>query len=133
MAGRGRHRGDLKGEIQDLFADLWEVPRFSGLRRGFRPPCDCYRSDDPPALHLVVELPGVDPSAVEVVAEGSALVISGTRARPSAPGARCHQLEIEYGPFERRLEFGEPIEAADEASASYDRGMLRIELPLRGA
>ena len=130
MAGSGRYRGGLKGEIQDLFADLWEVPRFSGPRRGFRPQCDCYRSHDPPALHLVLELPGVDPSAVEVVAEGSTLVISGTRARPSPPGARCYQLEIDYGPFERRLEFGEPIEV-DEASASYDRGMLRIELPLQ--
>ena len=130
MAGRGRHLGDLQGEIQDLFADLWEVPRFSGLRRGFRPQCDCYRTDDPPALHLVLELPGVDPAAVEVVADGSALVISGTRARPATPGARYHQMEIEYGSFERRLELGKPVDA-DAASASYDQGMLRIELPLR--
>jgi HSP20 family protein len=129
MTGRPRHLGDLQGEIQDLFADLWEVPRFSGLRRGFHPQCDCYRTDDPPALHLVLELPGVDPATVEVAADGSALVISGTRARPSAPGARYYQMEIEYGPFERRLEFGEPV-AADEASTSYDRGILSIELPL---
>ena len=130
MAGRGRHRGDLQGEIQDLFADLWEVPRFSGLRRGFRPQCDCYRTDDPPALHVVLELPGIDPRAVEVAADGSALVISGTRARPSAPGLRYHLVEIEYGLFERRLEFGETVDA-EEASTTYDLGMLRIDLPLR--
>ncbi len=129
MTGRGRHLGDLQGEIQDLFADLWEVPRFSGFRHGFRPQCDCYRTDDPPTLHLVIELPGVDPSAVEIVAEGSALVIAGDRARPGAPGARYHQMEIEYGPFKRRLECGEPVDT-ERASASYDRGMLRIELPL---
>jgi HSP20 family molecular chaperone IbpA len=97
-AGRGRHLGDLQGEIQNLFADLWEVPRFSGLRRGFRPQCDCYRTDDPPALHVVLELTGVDPAAVEIVAQGSTLVISGTRARASSTGSRYHQMEIEYGP-----------------------------------
>ena len=26
----------LQEEIEELFADLWQVPRFSGIRRGFR-------------------------------------------------------------------------------------------------
>jgi HSP20 family protein len=130
MTGRARHLGDLQGEIQDLFADLWEVSRFSGLRRGFRPQCDCYRTDDPPTLHLVVELPGVDPGAVRIVASGTALVVSGVRERPHPGRARYHQVEIEYGAFERRIELVEEIDA-EAVTASYEAGMLRLEVPLR--
>ena len=129
MTGRRRHTGDLQGEIQELFAELWEVTSFSGLRRGFRPQVDCYRTDDPPTLHVVVELPGIDPDSVRIAADGSALVISGTRTRPPTPGAHFHQMEIDYGPFERRLELGAEVDAA-EASTGYADGMLRIELPL---
>jgi hypothetical protein len=38
-------------EIEQLFADLWQVFPFSrALRRGFRPQVDVYRTDDPPTL-----------------------------------------------------------------------------------
>ena len=47
MAGRRKNLDDLQGEIQELFADLWQVPTFSGMRRGYRPQCDCFRTDDP--------------------------------------------------------------------------------------
>jgi HSP20 family protein len=130
MTGRARHLGDLQGEIQDLFADLWEVSRFSGLRRGFRPQCDCFRTEDPPALHLVFELPGIDPGDIHLDTTEHGLVVSGRRERPHAEGARWHQVEIEYGAFERRLELAEAVDAG-AASTSYDAGMLRIELPLR--
>ena len=128
MTGR-RHLGDLQGEIEELFADLWEVPRFAAQRRGFRPQCDCYRTDEPPALHLTLELPGVDPAAVRIVASGTTLVVSGVRVRPHHAGARYHQVEIEYGPFERRIELGEDVDA-DGATATYEAGMLRLEVPL---
>src|ERR1700760_2913536 len=79
MTGRKRDIDDLAGEIQELFADMWQVPRFSaGLRQGYRPQADCYQTDDPPALNVVVELPGVDPSSVEVVVAGRALTVGGT-------------------------------------------------------
>ena len=110
--------------------ELWDVARFSGPRRGFVPQCDCYRTDDPPALHLLVELPGVDPEAVRIVAVETTLVISGVRERPHPNAARYHQVEIEYGPFERRIELGEDLDA-DEPNAAYEAGMLRIEVPLR--
>ena len=129
MAGRRRHVGDLQGEIQELFAELWQVPRFSGLRHGFRPQCDCYRTDEPPTLHVVVELPGVDPATVHVVASERALLVSGTRERPQPAGAHYHQVEIDYGPFQRRIELGEDVDTAS-ASATYESGMLRIELPV---
>ena len=110
--------------------ELWEVSRFAAPRRGFQPQCDCYRTDDPPALHLVLELPGVDPDAVQIVAAGTALVVSGRRVRPHPEGARYHQVEIEYGPFERRIELAEDVDAAS-ATAVYEAGMLRLEVPLR--
>ena len=111
--------------------ELWEVARFSRSRRGFQPQCDCYRTADPPALHLLLELPGVDPAAVRIVAVGTSLVVSGVRERPHPASARYHRVEIEYGPFERRIELAEDVDA-DAATATYEAGMLRLEVPLPG-
>jgi HSP20 family protein len=130
MTGQRRAAGDLQGEIQELFADLWQVPRFSGQRHGFRPQCDCYRTQDPPALHVVVELPGVDPDAIRVEVAERSLVVSGRRDRPQPGGARWHLVEIDYGLFGRRLALAEDVDG-DNVATSYEDGMLRIELPLR--
>ena len=129
MTGRKRQLDDLQGEIQELFADMWQVPGFAGMRRGFRPQCDCFRTDDPPTLHVVVELAGVDPESVEVVASGQTLLIAGVRERRKVDGARYLAMEIEYGPFERRLELGAEIDT-EAATARYDRGLLKVELPV---
>ena len=128
MAGRRRKLDDLQGEIQELFADLWQVPGFTGLRHGHRPQCDCFRTDDPPALHIVLELPGADPDSVQLVVAGRSFTVSGARERPLVPGARYQQMEIEYGPFQRRIELGEDVDPT-HASATYERGLLRIVLP----
>jgi HSP20 family protein len=125
-------RRDLEGaaeEIEQLFADLWQVFPFSrGARRGLRPQVDCFRSEDPRALIVLVELPGIDPADVSIVAGPRALVIGGERRRPKE-GGHYLQMELEYGPFERTVTLGEDIDP-DGASASYDRGILRITLPL---
>ncbi|HEY2741034.1 MAG TPA: Hsp20/alpha crystallin family protein [Gaiellaceae bacterium] len=110
--------------------ELWEVTRFSSQRRGFEPQCDCYRTGDPPTLHVLLELPSVDPDAVRIVAFGSALVVSGVRERPHPAGAHYQQVEIEYGPFERRIELAEDVDT-DATTAIYEAGMLRLEVPLR--
>jgi HSP20 family protein len=129
MAERKRNLDDLQGEIQELFADLWQVPRFAGIRSGFRPQCDCYSTDDPPTLHVVVELPGVAAEAVEVVASGESLLIAGVRERPTILGARYQSMEIEYGAFQRRFDLGREIDA-ERATAVYERGLLKITLPV---
>ena len=119
----------LQEEIEELFADLWQVPRFSGLRNGFRPNVDCFHTDDPHALTVVVELPGVDPQSVKVVAGERLLVIAGERRRPQAPGRVYQQMEIEYGAFQRQVRLAEDIDPA-RASARFERGVLTIELPV---
>jgi HSP20 family protein len=126
---RRRDIDRLQGEIEELFADLWQVPRYSGLRPGFRPLVDCYRTDDPPALTVVVELAGVDPAALHLDAGERELRIAGERRRPPGPGRVYQQMEIEYGRFERRIPLTEPIDV-DEAAATYEAGVLTIVLPL---
>jgi len=118
----------LHEEIQELIDELWQVPRFAGGRRGFRPQVDCVRSDDPPALHVVVELPGVDPSELQVVAADRGLVVAGVRQRPPLEG-RYQQMEIEYGPFQRRIPLDEPVDT-NAATARYEHGLLTVVLPI---
>jgi HSP20 family protein len=116
-------------EIEQLFTDLWQVFPFSrGLRRGFRPQVDCFRSSDPPALTVLVELPGVDPEQVKLMATPRALLVAGERRRPQNCG-QYQQMEIDYGPFQRRVLLSDEIDP-EAASATYERGILRITLPI---
>ena len=119
----------LQAEIGQLFADLWHVPRFSGPRHGFRPNVDCFHTDNPHALTVVVELPGVEPESVRVVAGERLLVVAGERRRPQAPGRVYQQMEIDYGPFQRQVTLAEDVDP-EGATATYERGILTIRLPI---
>jgi HSP20 family protein len=123
------HRDRLHEEIEELFAELWQVPRFTGLRHGFRPNVDCFRTDDPPALTVVVELPGVDPTTVQVIAAERVLLIVGERRRPARSGRVYQQMEIEYGPFRRQVRLDENVDP-EGARAMYEQGVLTVELPV---
>jgi len=120
---------DRRDEIDELFAELWQVPRFSGLRRGFRPNVDCFHTDDPHALTVVVELPGVDPDTVKLVAAERTLLVQGERVRPKADDRVYQQVEIEYGPFRREVRLGEDVDP-ERATARYERGVLTVTLPV---
>jgi HSP20 family protein len=124
-----REPDKLQEEIEELFADLWQVPRFSGMRHGFRPNVDCFHTDEPHALTVVVELPGVEPPSVRVVANERLLVIAGERKRPKVPGRVYQQMEIEYGPFQRQVRLGEDVDP-EHATAVFEHGVLTIQLPV---
>jgi len=126
--GRRGQFDRLQGEIQELIDELWQVPRFSGIRRGFRPQIDVFRYEEPPELNIVVELPGVEPGEVHLYADDRTVLIAGERCRPQVEG-RYQLMEIEYGPFQRRIVLPEPVDAG-AARATYGRGLLTIVLPI---
>jgi HSP20 family protein len=125
MAGR-----DLGREIEELFADLWQLPRIAGLQHGFRPPTDCFRTEDPPQLVVVCDIAGVDPNAVQILAADGMLLIAGRRERPRDAARRSYrQMEIDYGTFRRRIALEDGVDLA-AARATYADGLLTVVLPL---
>jgi HSP20 family protein len=119
----------LKSEMEELFADLCQVPRLVTQRAGFRPPVDVYFSEEPPTITVVVELAGVDPSEVEVAVADNTLVLRGKRRRGPRDGRVYRHMEIDYGPFERRVSLPEAVDS-EAAQAEYEHGMLSIRLPV---
>ena len=118
----------LKNEMEELFAELCH-PRTAGVREGFRPNVDVFRTDDPPAITVVVELAGVDPEGVNLAVVDGALVVSGVRRRSSQDRRVYQHIEIDHGSFVRRVPLTEAIDA-DGISATYDRGLLTVVLPV---
>jgi HSP20 family protein len=119
----------LRGEMEELFADLWQVPRFTRRHSGFRPQVDCYRTERPAAIHVVAELPGVDPEKVQIFADEQTLILAGERRRPRCTGRVYQQMEIDYGRFTRQIALEADIDV-EAAKATYKRGILTILLPL---
>ena len=116
-------------KLEELFADLWQVPRFAGLRHGFRPNADCFHTDEPHALTVLVELPGVDPRSIRVAAGERVLLVAGERRKPRGAGRVYQQMEIEYGPFRRLVRLLEDVDP-EQAKAEFDRGMVTVTLPV---
>ena len=129
MTGR-RDVDRLRSELEDLFNEVWRAPRFAA-RRCLRPAVDCYRTTDPAEFVVVVELPGVDPTTVRVIAADRWLHVGGERRRPRAGkgGQIYQQMEIDYGPFERRIQLVDDVET-ENAAASYEQGLLRVVFPI---
>ncbi len=74
----------------------------SARRAAWEPPVDVFET--PHDFWVLVAVPGVDPSRIRVVLEGTRLHILGDRPQPKAlQSALVHRLEIPYGRFERRM------------------------------
>ncbi|HET9153269.1 MAG TPA: Hsp20/alpha crystallin family protein [Solirubrobacterales bacterium] len=115
---------------RDLFVD-WSRTRYVTRRSsGFSPNVDVYYCGDPQRAIVKVDLAGVELSQVGIEVSGRHLAITGERHVQEAEGRVYQQIEIPSGRFRRVVELQVELDA-DRASATYEEGILRIELPLR--
>ena len=118
----------MRRENDELFGDVFE--RSTGLRgRGFSPSVDVYYADDPPRAVVKADLAGVDVEDVALEIRGRQLLIAGERRPAEAAGRLYQQIEIEHGPFRRLVELGADV-VPEEAKASYEDGILEVQVPL---
>lgn len=115
---------------RDLYVD-WSRTRYVTRREtGFSPNVDVYYCGEPQRAIVKVDLAGVELSQVGIEVSGRHLAIAGERHVQETEGRVYQQVEIPSGQFRRVVEFQVEVDA-EGASATYEDGILRIELPLR--
>jgi HSP20 family protein len=122
----------MRQEMDELFGSVWGAggPLSRRPQTGFSPRVDVYYCGEPPKAIVKVDLAGVSLDSIGLEVVGRDLVISGERPIQETEGRVYHQVEIQAGPFRRVIELNaDPV--AEEARATYDDGILRVELPLR--
>lgn len=81
-------------------------------------------------LSIDVELPGVDPSSVELNVENGVLTISGEKREERKEGeeGRYHLVERRYGSFMRSFQLPPGVKE-ENITADYHNGVLTIHIP----
>jgi len=112
--------------MMDTIFDEMRPAMFSA-EKVWKPPVDIYETPD--EIVVLVEVAGMSKKSISVTIENNVLKIGGIRSdyAPSA-NKKMHQMEIDYGKFERLIRISIPIEA-DKTSAQYKEGFLRITIP----
>jgi HSP20 family protein len=123
----------MRREMDQMLGDAWGRTRYVHRRAtGFSPNVDVYYCGEPQRAVVKVDLSGVSLSQIGIEVGGRHLAISGERPVQETEGRVYQQLEIPSGPFRRVVELQVEVDA-EGASATYEDGVLRIELPLRDA
>ena len=121
----------MRREMDEFLGAFWERPMVGPRRaRGFSPKVDLYYcGDEVPKAVIKADLSGVPLADVSLEISGRELVISGQRPVQETEGRIYQQVEIETGPFRRVIELSADVNA-EGAKATYEDGILRVELPL---
>jgi HSP20 family protein len=90
-------------------------------------PIDVYRRGDQFNIHL--DLPGVDPDAIDLTVEQNVLTIKAERHFASQEGDEILVSERPQGTFTRQLMLAESLEG-DKLEANYDQGVLTVTVPV---
>jgi HSP20 family protein len=91
-------------------------------------PMDAYREGD--AYVIALDLPGVDPDAIDIDVERNMLTVRAER-RPVAKGDEV-QVELSerpLGAFSRQVMLADTLDT-EHISADYDAGVLTLRVPI---
>jgi HSP20 family protein len=131
-SGWKNHHNPLQDELQQVFERFFgdnETDSSSVVTSQWVPRVDI--KEEPNRFVIFADLPGVDPSAIEVDMDKGVLSIKGERkAEVKAEGERWSRNERAHGVFYRR--FALPDSAnPDGIEATGKHGVLEISIPKR--
>ncbi|MGO9992986.1 MAG: Hsp20/alpha crystallin family protein [Steroidobacteraceae bacterium] len=118
----------LQDEINRLFGNVRENDSSSATATWI-PPVDIHEYTD--RFELYVDLPGVDPSKVELTLDGGILTLSGDRIEQlSKPGEdpQARRIERGVGSFHRRFVLPDTVDG-EKVNATGKNGVLTVTIP----
>jgi len=126
--------GHLQSEVSNVLDQLWHRGLATGPLDGqdYAPPVEL--REEPARYVVTAEVPGIDPSVLEITASLASVTISGEKLSSPLPEdvpddqCRIVQSERRYGSFKRVVPLPGPI-ATDAVLASLRDGVLEIVLP----
>jgi HSP20 family protein len=102
----------------------------SGTRTPMGMPMDVWQADD--GFHVSLDLPGVDPSSVDISTERHVLTITAERRPEYQQGQNVLVAERPQGSFTRQLQLGDTVDS-ENVQATYADGVLHLTLPITQA
>lgn len=80
---------------------------------------------------VLMDLPGIDPNAIQLRVEKDTLTIQVDRKQPqTAAGETVHRSERAFGTFFRSFTLPTGVDAG-KVEAAYEQGVLAVKLPKR--
>lgn len=118
--------------FRDLSAAQEQLDRMVGRsfgRNAWVPSLDVRETED--KFIVMVDLPGLDPKDVEVTLEDGVLTLRGEREfTRNVDEEQFHRIERSYGSFARSIRLPR-VADTERVEASFDKGVLSIEVPKR--
>ena len=90
-------------------------------------PLDAFRHGDEFVIN--VDLPGVDPSAIDITVERNVMTLKAERAWRRSEEDQVLMSERPQGTFTRQLYLGEGLDA-ERVNARYEHGVLTLTIPV---
>lgn len=114
----------------DPFGDIERLT--NGLAQSLRPgarsvPVDLFRDGD--RYVLSADLPGVDPSSIDIDLDGNLLTIRAERTTAVYGDAQWLVQERPAGSYVRQFTLGDGVDTGS-ISANYENGVLSLVIPL---
>jgi HSP20 family protein len=119
---------DFGDEIRRVFLEIGRMFGAESLVGQCSPPLDVYERDE--TIEIVMDVPGVDPAALRVVAKGDTILIVGEKSAARRPrtASSFHLVERDCGRFARAVRLGYPCDPAN-ARARVAQGELHVSVP----
>ncbi len=120
----------LQDDINKLFGSIQQTDSSSSATATWIPAVDVHEYTD--RFELYVDIPGVNPSSVELTLEDGVLTLSGERApkmsSDAAGSPQFQRIERSQGQFHRRFVLPDTVDS-DKVNATGKDGVLTVTIP----
>jgi HSP20 family protein len=124
----GKGMESMRDQMEQVIDEMLHLSRACVPRTStcWAPPADIYETEE--EIIILMEMAGLKKEDIEVFLDQGILRVSGRRANPiQDTHLRVHQLDVDFGPFERMIRIKVPVDP-EKTSAIYQEGFLVIRV-----